>query len=287
MSLKKQPLKTVVTFSTALLGLSACHSMDALVYVPKQTAATWCAIQPCVNLGNWVISQPSSSIIVYFLGVFSILVGLHFLRLQAGQQTHWWWGISIVLGGIGALLAGTSYQAFGYELKCAGRVECVWTNWWEVSYNMVTVAGAGALLIAIGYSSMTKAWRKIATVYAILNMIAYLIIALIGAFMPNKFLVSFEMMILFTLPAYLLIFAFNSWQYFKNRDTMTLVLLGAWLLLFATLGVYYWYMLQGFTQQLWQSGEGIWFSENDVLHVGMIAWIAYVWLVVAKWVKDK
>jgi len=51
-------------------------------------------------------------------------VGLRFLLDQRGQQSRMWWGIGLLLTGLGALAAGTSYQAFGYELKCNGRETC-------------------------------------------------------------------------------------------------------------------------------------------------------------------
>ena len=33
------------------------------------------------------------------------------------QQSHYYWNIGLILWGISAILAGTSYQAFGYELN--------------------------------------------------------------------------------------------------------------------------------------------------------------------------
>jgi hypothetical protein len=42
---------------------------------------------------------------------------------------------------------------------------------------------------------------------------------------------------------------------------MELAIFGDWVLLFA----YFQYLSMGLTQQLWE--QGIWFSENDILHV--------------------
>jgi hypothetical protein len=39
---------------------------------------------------------------------------------------------------------------------------------------------------------------------------------------------------------------------------------------------YFAYYAAGITQQLWKGGQGFYFSENDVLHVGMIGWLAYL-----------
>jgi len=39
---------------------------------------------------------------------------------------------------------------------------------------------------------------------------------------------------------------------------------------------YFAYYAAGVTQSLWADGSGFYFSENDVLHVGMIAWLIVV-----------
>ena len=35
-----------------------------------------------------------------------------------------------------------------------------------------------------------------------------------------------------------------------------------------------------------RSATGVYFSENDVLHVGMILWLIYVWRVVGRHLRD-
>jgi len=108
---------------------------------------------------------------------------------------------------------------------------------------------------------------------------------LTGALLPDKFLVSFELMLLFTAPAYVVILIINSWQFYRNRNRFLRENIGAWLLLFAALSAYYWYLTAGITQSFWS--KGIWFSENDVLHVGMICWIIYVYQILGKAVRDE
>ena len=65
---------------------------------------------------------------------------------------------------------------------------------------------------------------------------------------------------------------------------MDLALLGAWAWLVLTLGAYFLYLMLGITPTLW--ARGVWFSENDVLHIGLIVWMIYLALVVAPRVRD-
>jgi len=267
------------------LLLSGCNQLDSILYEPRMTPQQWCEMQPCVKFGSgFTLSQPSSSSIVYFLALLSIAVGFYFLKIWDRQKSRRWWGIALALVGFAAVLAGTSYQAFGYELKCAGRDLCIWTNWWEVVYNILTVGGINAMLVAVAYSCTSGKWRKLLVSYAGINFGAHFISTLVGVAIPNKFLISFELLVLFSAPTLLFVLGFNAWRYFKSRDRMELALWGSWILLFAMLLAYFLYLSLGITQQLWQ--QGIWFSENDVLHIVGIIWTLYLPLFMIKWVKD-
>jgi hypothetical protein len=235
-------------------------------------------------LGDIILVQPSSTVIVYFLGILTIGVGLYFLRIRDDQQSRLWWGIALLLWGVGALLAGTSYQAFSYEIKCAGREYCTWTSWWEVIYLVLTVASADAMMMAEAYSCAAGRWRKVLWVYGLVNAVLYVIVVLVGAFVPVKFLISFEMLILFTAPTILIFFVLNGWRYCKLKGGLDLALLVTWIGLGITTGTYYLYLELGIAEELW--AEGIWLSANDVLHIGLIIWMIYIALVVAKRVID-
>ena len=65
-----------------------------------------------------------------------------------------------------------------------------------------------------------------------------------------------------------------------------LCLLWIWAGLFLSLTnlAYFIYLTGGYTQRLW--AKGIWFSENDVLHVLVLLWLLYVGVVVVKQTKD-
>ena len=231
-----------------------------------------------------IISQPLSSFWVYFLGFFTIGVSLYFFQIQNGENSRLWWGISLLLWGVGALLAGTSYQAFGYEIKCAGRRFCSWTSWWEVVYLMLQQVSMNAMLVAIAYSCAMGTFQTVLVGYALVSSLAYVIMVCIGAIVPAKTFLTFEFMLWASAPAFIFFCLFNAWRYWMFRDFMDLVLLGSWIILLGTMMAYWVYRTKGITKKLW--AKGIWFSENDVLHVCLILWMIYIVTVVADCIED-
>ena len=95
-----------------------------------------------------------------------------------------------------------------------------------------------------------------AIIYAVVNAAVYAIVVLIGALIPVKFLISFELLILFAAPTILIFFIVNGWRYARLRDGMDLALLGAWVWLVLTLGAYFLYLTLGITPTLWAEASG-------------------------------
>ena len=281
-------MKRLVSVIALLFTLSACGQLDSIPYTPAQTPETWLQIQPFTEFKfasqNIIFVQPSTSLIVYFLGILTIVVGFYFLKTCQGQLSRLWWGIALLLWGIGALLAGTSYEAFSYAIKCAGREACLWTSWWEVLYLIVSVWSIDAMMLSVAYSSTTGTLRKALSVYAIANAAVYFIVVMIGAFIPIKFLISFELLLVVAAPGIIAVFIINGWRYFKYKLNLDLVLLGTWVWLGITIVAYFLYLISGNTAALW--AKGFWFSENDVLHIGLIIWMLYIAFVLAPQLKD-
>jgi hypothetical protein len=271
-----------------VLSLSACGRLDSILSDPPQTPGSWLTIQPfaVIKVGSHSIflMQPSTTVVVYLLGLLSIGVGLHFLRLRAGQWSRFWWGIALVLWGIGALLAGTSYEAFSYAIKCAGREVCLWTSWWEVLYLILSLWSIVAMMLAVAYSSSTGKLRRAVSVCAILIGVLYFIAVIAGAVTPVKFLISFELLLAVAAPCVIASAVINGWRYVNDKQALDLACLGAWLWLGITIAAYFFYLKSGISKTLW--ANGVWFSENDVLHIGLILWMIYIASILAPRVKD-
>jgi hypothetical protein len=277
------------SFTTAIS--SAFNRLRSIPYTdPKLTPDNWCEFQPCVRIKlgskDVILTQPSSTFFVYLLGSMTIGVGLSFWWLRGDQESGLWWGISLLLWGMGTLLAGTSYQAFGYEIKCAGRETCAWTSWWEVIYLMLQQVSVDALLVATAYSCTNGMLQTVLLGYALLSAAVYVILAFIGGMVPIKSLITFEFMVWVSTPPFLIMFILSAWRYYALGTAMDLALVGAWALLVLTITAYLLYDRLGITPRLWAKGKGIWFSQNDVLHIGLIVWMIYVATVVVERVQD-
>ncbi|HAY84603.1 MAG TPA: hypothetical protein DCY42_06670 [Chloroflexi bacterium] len=265
--------------SAAFKRLKTIRSTD-----PTLTPETWCDVQPCVNikLGSkqFLLTQPSSTFFVYLLGMLTIGVGLNFLRLRSVDGSHLWWGISMLLWGIGALLAGTSYQAFGYQIKCRGQETVAWTSWWEVIYLIFQQLSMDALLVAVALSCSDGTLQTLLLAGALICGLVYSVVTFIGGMLAIKSLITFERMVWVSTPIFLILCILNGWRYYQSNSPLDLSLIGAWILLLLTMAAYGIYDKLGITPKLWT--KGIWFSQNDVLHIGLILWMIYLAAVVTK-----
>jgi hypothetical protein len=86
-------------------------------------------------------------------------------------------------------------------------------------------------------------------------------------------------------PGIVVFLILNSRRYFKYKERKDLALLGTWVGLVITLGVYFLYLALGISQTLWK--QGAWFSENDVLQIGLIFWMIYNALGMSRHLADE
>lgn len=276
----REAIKGAGPVLVALL-LTGC-GVDSLLYQPITTPQEWCAERPCVDVGTLVVSEPWSSALVFTLALLWIGVGIYFLATRRGQRSRLWFGASLVLGGLAAGSAGISYQALSYELKCAGREYCVLTNGFEIAYSLMQVASMSTMVVAVAYAlASTRARRGIA-IYAVLNLLVYVAITIAGVLMPSAFLLSFELLLLFALPALVIVAVLAVLRW---RQSLARRILGVLVLLVLVQVAYLVYYAAGITQTLWASG--VYFSANDVLHVGMLGWLVVTALALGPALKDR
>jgi hypothetical protein len=255
-----------------LLGLVLLVSCQAPAPI---ASADWCASQPCLEFFGITVNQLSSSLLVFILSFYSLFVGYKFYHNRGLHLSRKYWGISLVLGGIGAFAAGLSFQAFGYEIKCAGKVLCDNTSSFEIAYNIITVWSAAWLLLAISASFLHKSKLKVLRVLKIIFSLIYTILCLSAYYNSEYLFVSFEFLLGYISPIYLYIFIITAYQFTKAKEYHGLKkYANAWLILMITIIAYYFYLSFGFTELLWE--KGIWFSANDVLHLGMMGWLYYL-----------
>ena len=282
------PITPRIWLVLAALVLSGCSPLSSIPSNPPQTPENWLKIQPSIlaRLGavEFFLVQPSSTVFVYLLGILAVAAGVHILKIREGQRTRLWWGIALILWGFGALFAGTSYQAFSYEIKCRGREICSWTSGWEVLYLLFSVASVDAMMLAEAYIFAPGKWRKGLIGYALANIALYAVTLVAGVLSLNKFLISFELLLLVTAPSIVVLLALSIWRYAKFQDPMDLGLMITWIWLGLVIGAYFTALQLGITEAFWE--QGFWFSENDVLHIGLISWMLYIAIRLAKRVHD-
>ncbi|MBN2157264.1 MAG: hypothetical protein JW776_14560 [Candidatus Lokiarchaeota archaeon] len=264
------------------------NKLDRILYDPLTPPSMWCDHQPCCPITlfdrSLLLVQPFSTSLVYLLGITTLGIALYIIVNHKYQQSRIWWSIALLLWGLGAILAGTSYQAFSYEIKCEGNVFCTWTSLWEIFYLLLSVGSVNAMMISQVYSSSTGTWRKFQIYYALVNMSIYCVLVIIGSLIPLQFLISFGMMVLFLAPSILIFFVHNLSRFLKFKKQADFKLLWVWLGLGIVISAYYLYYIFGITEILWD--RGLWFSDNDILHIGLIIWMIYIAITVKKYVVD-
>lgn len=282
-------LKQLIAYIIFVLIFQNCAKINEIGYSPNLTPEAFLSSHHWidVSIGNatFVLSQPTSTFFVYLLSFFYLYVGYQFFKDQRNQKSRLYWAWGFFLTGIAAIFAGTSYQAFGYELKCRGRELCRWTTWWEINYEILQNAGMNGFLIAYAYSNAIGRLRKILISYSILNIIIYTGCVLYGAILPYQFFISFEFLELSCLPAVLYFLISSTVLYLKHKDLPSKYQLSTWILLVIVMIAYVVSLDFGITTFLWN--QGIWFSENDVLHVALILWVYYIQSTLLKVVKDQ
>lgn len=216
-----------------ILSIWIFSNTESLLMLPLTTPDQFLSGMPYITFsipGNDVILiQPSSTILVYLLGLIMIAIGVYFLVTKKEQQSRYYWAIGLILWGISAIVAGTSYQAFGYELKCRGFEHCKFTSNFELAYMLLTAYCINFLVAASGYTSTGVKGRQRLMKFALFDSAAYSVYMFIGAVLPVKFLISYEGFMAFIGVNFIIMFILNILHYKKHKDKLNLKLISIWI----------------------------------------------------------
>jgi len=285
--MKKTAILLAMAAAIALVVLLG--RIDGLLEMPQVTPADYLASMPHVEFqlfgADVVLIQPSSTFLVYLLGLATVGFGLGFLGSKRNQTSRALWGVGLVLWGLGALAAGTSYQAFGYMLKGAGRTWVAYTSDFELAYLLLTCWSIDFLVAATAHSVAEGKARSLLLGYAKVHAVAYSAILLVGAVVPVRFLISYEGFMAMNGASFVIMFAFSVARRRRSQDRPSLEFLWLWLgFLVVNLG-YFAVLFSGIPARLY-AGSGIWFNANDTLHVLLLVWMVAGYLLLRRSLKD-
>ncbi len=282
----------LILFSMAIVILSVWmfSNTESLLMLPLTTPDQFLSEMPYITLSipgkDVILIQPSSTILVYLLGLIMITIGVYFLVTKMNQQSRYYWAIGLILWGISAIVAGTSYQAFGYELKCRGQEHCLFTSNFELVYMLLTAFCINFLVAATGYTSTGVIGRKRLVKFALIDSGAYSMYMFVGAVLPVKFLISYEGFMAFIGVNFLIMFILNILHYKKHKDNLNRNLLIIWIS-FSIVNIGYFVFLLGDIGANLYYNFGVWFNENDALHVLLILWACLIFVLLRKDLSDK
>ena len=288
-------LTNIIIFVVFLIVLIGFNNLDQFLLEPLLTPQQYLDSHPYILIGNSIWSEPSSTVLVYLLGILTIGIGFTLLKKGKAVPSNLQdrsdptlrkrnfvkiWGIALIIWGLGTMLAGTSYQAFYYELKCRNQPYCLWTTWWEIGYLILTVISVNAMVVAQSWLRPNPKSSIAMNIYASINLLIYQLILIFGMVLINEFMLSFEMMVVFQLSSFILMMISNVIVYRNIKEKIEFTLIKIWILLAIVMIAYFGYLFSGIPEILWENG--IWFNANDILHVGLIGWMIYIYISLKK-----
>ena len=276
--------------TVTILAVCIFSNTGGLLMLPLTTPDQFLSGMPYTTLSilgkDVILIQPSSTILVYLLGLIMIAIGVYFLVTKKKQQSRYYWAFGLILWGISAIVAGTSYQAFGYELKCRGLEYCLFTSNFELVYMLLTAYCINYLVAATGYTSTEVSGRKRLMKFALIDSAIYSVYMFVGAVLPVKFLISYEGFMAFIGANFLIMFILNILHYKKHKDNLNRNLIYIWIG-FLIVNIGYFVFLLGDIGANLSKNYGVWFNENDALHVLLILWSCLIFVLLRKDLNDK
>jgi len=265
-----------------VLTVLALFPPNRLLMDPLMTPAEYLAVTPHISLfgGSLIWIVPSSTIIVYGLGVLVLFLAYFFYK-----DKSYMWAASFLFWGLGTLLAGTSYQGLGYQLKCAGQTYCLFTSWFELSYLFMTAISMAFMAVAFSLTTFKKEKQQPLIRLGMIELGVYTVLLVLGSILQNRFLISYELFTIFFMPMFVLFFVLNIISYRKQKSALHKQFIILWILFLVVNAGYYVYYFLGITEMLYNAW-GIVFSANDILHVGLILWMGFILIKIRPLIKE-
>lgn len=261
-------------YTILILVLLAFFVPQTILMSPAMTPIEYLQSVPYKEIslfGNdFILIKPSSTFFVYLLGFITMGIGVYFAKGKKMSRHHF--GISLVFWGLGAVLAGTSYQGLGYELKCNGYYICLFTSWWELAYLYVTGLSITVMMFAI---LLEVYGNKKFLSYPMVGFFVYSLLLTLGSIFEIYFLITYEMFILFFGVYFVIMFVISLKKYMENQSAFHRKMIEIWVGLLIVNVLYFVYMLFGIGPMLYEKA-GIWFTDNDVLHIALIGWMVLI-----------
>ncbi len=211
------------------------------------------------------------------MGAVTIFFGIRLSKLEDTYKKYW--GISLILWGIGTVLAGTSYQGLGYMLKCVNQELCLFTSWFELSYLYMTALSITFMGYAVAKKSILEDKLNLYIKIIVIGFIIYVITLVTGVIFEIHLLITYEWFLVFFLPYFVSFMVINIKSNNRTRNDTDKGLINVWLIMLLVNILYFVYFYSGLGEFLFEN-HSIWFSANDVLHVGLIPWMYYIYKVV-------
>lgn len=269
---------SIIIGSALFLLLLLLFPVSLLAY-GDITPLEYLDLKPYIELGNVIIIVPSSTIIVYLLGIITIVFGIQLIRIDEKYKKYW--GLSLILWGIGTILAGTSYQGLGYELTCRNQEVCLFTSWFELSYLYMTALSITVMAYAVSMKSLNDVHLELYKKIVSIGFIVYSISLLTGTIFEIQLLITYEWFLLFFLPYFISFMIINVKSNKIRNNRLDKGLINVWLIMLLVNVLYFGYFYSGIGSSLYDN-YNIWFSANDILHVGLIPWMYYIYIVIKR-----
>ncbi|KAL7580953.1 hypothetical protein ACA910_005769 [Epithemia clementina (nom. ined.)] len=287
-------------------------STDAnMLYSPNVSKVEWVTpwsldnprrdvARPCWILKPWndyenaelVLSQPSSSFFVMVIAIACFYYAVIYYKLwrntsgTPGSQyrtlefSRLFWSLALLCWGIGTFLAGLSYEALEWNLKCAflqnNNDLCVRYSWLEVVYVMFQVAACDLSLLASAfcsdYLSVHTFWRIFWL--GVFNYLIYSVLVASGALLGIHEFLSFQLCVAFCALSMIVGIYVNLWLPLTSEKKLTIEnqkMLQSWGIMVLSGVVYQVYYSSGIEKNIWLN-YGYWITANDFLHIILTVW---------------